>query len=325
MRTCVYTFLFGGYDQLLAQPVAADSDSDFICFTNDPSLRSDTWQTHVIDPRYPTDIVRSARYVKIIGDDRLAEYDTTLCIDASVRLRRTPEDIIREWLTEGSHMALAQHSYREQVIDEFDEVVRLNYDDRARVHEQLIAYSLNDAETLTARPLWTGMLVRRRTEEVERAMRLWFDHVLRYSRRDQLSVNVALATAGLAHDQLTIDNFDSEYHQWPVLENRRISQGKASSYASGPIVAEMRRAERRLDEVERQLQNAGIAGIEELGPTLAGMRDELARNAAEREHLYSRMQELQGYADRWHASQGVIGASANWARAVKSAILPAKK
>ena len=99
MRICVYTYLLGSYDQLLDQAVAADSDADFICFTDDPELASDTWRIEHVEPRYPTDIVRSARSLKILGHPALDEYDVTLCIDASVLLRPAPEQIVAAWLT----------------------------------------------------------------------------------------------------------------------------------------------------------------------------------------------------------------------------------
>lgn len=253
MKTCVYTVLLGGYDALLEQEVAAGSDSEFICFTDDPQLSSDTWEIVRVAPRFPQDLHRSSRVLKILGHERLAEFDSTLCIDASVRLRRDPRLIIEDWLTGDVDMALAAHSYRDQIVDEFDEVIRLNYDDRARVYEQLVDYSIAYPDVLEARPHWGGMLVRRRTPEVEGAMRLWFDHVLRYSRRDQLSLMVALLHGGVRFRSLELDNFGSEYHEWPVISERRVSIGKASTYPPGPMVSELRRALRRITELEQEI------------------------------------------------------------------------
>ena len=325
MRACVYTYLLGAYDQLLPQPAAADSDVDFICFTDDPGLRSDTWQVRLIESRYPSDLVRSARFLKIVGDPSLDEYDVTLCIDASVLLRARPEAIIDAWLDDEHPVALATHSYREQLIDEFDEVVRLNYDDRARVHEQLLSYALHHGDELTAKPLWTGMMVRRRTPEVAAAMQLWFDHVLRFSRRDQLSVNVALAQSGLAYRALALDNFESEYHQWPVIAGRKIAQGKASPYPAGPLIAELRRANRRADDLERALHDAGVADIDDMRQTFARLRGEIAQGHADRAQIEQRAhdagRDAVRWEERWGSTQGVTGASANLARAVRSALL----
>lgn len=284
MKTCVYTVLLGGYDALLEQDVARESSSTFLCFTDDPSLRSETWDVVLVTPRFPQDIHRSSRVFKILGHERLDEFDATLCIDASVRLRRAPEQIISDWLTDDVDMALVAHSYREKVVDEFDEVVRLNYDDRARVYEQLVDYALAYPDVLEARPHWGGMLVRRRVSDVDDAMRLWFDHVLRYSRRDQLSLMVALLHGGIRFRSLELDNFGSDYHEWPVIGERRVAIGKAASYPSGPMVSELRRARRRIAELEDEVARMGVA------------RDEIAAARAEADEVHSRVAEVEGIA-----------------------------
>lgn len=277
MKTCVYTVLLGGYDALLDQDVAAGSDSTFLCFTDDSTLKSDTWEIVLVEPRFPQDIHRSSRVYKILGHDRLGEFDATLCIDASVRLRQPPESIIADWLTGDVDMALATHSYRDKIIDEFDEVVRLNYDDRGRVYEQLVDYSLHYPDVLEARPHWGGMLARRTTPDVASAMRLWFDHVLRYSRRDQLSLMVALLHGGIRFRSIDIDNFTSDYHEWPVITGRRVASGKAAVYPSGPMISELRRAHRRIAELEDAESRALTA--QEESQSLRAALDEIRAHA----------------------------------------------
>ena len=39
---CVYTVLFGDYEELNEQQVSAQSSVDFICFTDNTALRSET-------------------------------------------------------------------------------------------------------------------------------------------------------------------------------------------------------------------------------------------------------------------------------------------
>ncbi|TDN88394.1 glycosyltransferase domain-containing protein [Microbacterium sp. BK668] len=279
MTTCVYTAVFGGYDGLLDQPVASESASDFVCFTDDPGLTSDSWEVRIVDAAFPADSVRSARLVKILGHDSLAGCDTTLWIDASVVLRQTPEAIVSDWLTGGAEMALAAHSYRAQLVDEFDEVIRLNYDDRARVYEQLTDYALSHPDVLSEKPLWTGMLARRNTPAVRAAMRDWANHVLRYSRRDQLSVLTALTSGELAYRVLDLDNFDAPTHRWPVIPERRVAMGKAAPLPAGPFVADLRRSHVRIAELERELAETS---------SRAGRIDELL---AERDRLVGEVED----------------------------------
>ena len=51
-------------------------------------------------------------------------------------------------------------------------------------------------------------------------MRIWLAHVLRFSRRDQLSANFVFGQAGVVPHRLNIDNFSSWFHTWPVYHER---------------------------------------------------------------------------------------------------------
>ncbi|MFG6445041.1 glycosyltransferase domain-containing protein [Microbacterium sp. P07] len=270
----MYTVLLGGYDALLPQPTSDDSSADFICFTDDDQLAADGWRTVLVEPRFPQDLHRSSRVYKILGHEALAEYDVTLCVDATVVLRRTPEEIVQDWLDEDVDMAFAAHSFRKSVAEEFDEVVRLNYDDKARVHEQLVDYSLAYPDVLAARPHWGGMIVRRKSEAVDAAMRLWFDHVLRYSRRDQLSLMVALLHGGARYRSIEIDNYDSPFHEWPIIRGRKVAMGKAAALPSGPLSAELRRALARAEELEAELTSLDLPTVEALQAQVAALQAE---------------------------------------------------
>lgn len=304
MRTCVYTAVFGRYDGLLEPGAVADSGSDHVCFTDDPTLVSEGWEVRVVESAFGQDPVRSARLIKILGHDSLSDYDATLYIDASVRLHQAPEAIIEEWLGEGDEMALARHSYRDHLIDEFDEVIRLNYDDRARVYEQLVDYAVGYPAALEMPPHWTGMMVRRQTPPVRAAMRTWANHVLRYSRRDQLSVMVALAESGVRYRSVELDNFRSELHEWPVIDRRRVALGKASALPAGPMVAELRRDRLRIAELEQKAAIASAAAEEAVAQRVDLERrlGDAERRAAEGER-------------RLHAVSGIRGATVNLRRA----------
>ena len=247
-RRAVYTALFGGYEDLGEQPIAHETDIPFICFTDDPTLTSDTWQLEVVEPLFPFDMVRSQRDVKLRGNARTLSFDQTLYIDNSVRLSATPDAILDDWLATDDY-AVSLHSYRERVIDEFDEIIALGYDDSSRVQEQLIHYAELYPDALYARPLWNGIICRRNTPPVAAMTALWFDHVLRYSRRDQLSATVAIALSGLKVNAIEQDNWASDIHAWPVEVHRRVAMSKTSVGRTGPILAEVARLERKVIEL----------------------------------------------------------------------------
>ncbi|WP_159997230.1 glycosyltransferase domain-containing protein [Roseomonas sp. 18066] len=253
-RRCVYTVLTGGYERLTEQPMAHRSALPFLCLTDDPTLRSDSWKIRLVEPCLPMDPVRSQRALKLLPHRHLPDVDVSLYIDNSVVLTAPPEDLFAQ-LAPGQGMALPAHSFRDSLLDEFLEVSRLGYDDQGRLFEQLNHYQIACPEALAQPPPWTAILLRdHRDARVRRAMELWLAHVLRYSRRDQLSAGIAFAQAGLAPQRLPLDNFLSDFHAWPRAEARR---PRAPAQSLAPPAARLRALEQALAESQ-----AAVAAVE---------------------------------------------------------------
>ncbi|WP_395661947.1 glycosyltransferase domain-containing protein [Aestuariivirga sp.] len=219
---CVFTVLMGDYESLNEQPMAAVSGLDFICLTDNPLLRSNTWDVRLVTPMFEMDQVRSQRYVKLRPHEFLPDHDCSLYIDNSVLLSKDPADELRSKLA--SHdLALFLHSFRESVEAEFAEVALLKFDCRRTLAEQLQHYRNAVPHVLRERPYWSGMLFRRHASPAAIAFSaIWTAHVLRYSRRDQLSLNYALAKSGLQPNAIEEDNHSSTLHSWPHARNRRL-------------------------------------------------------------------------------------------------------
>lgn len=232
-RDVVYTALFGQYESLNEEPFAVDSATGFICFTDDPSLTSDTWQVELVEPMLPMDPVRSARWVKIFGDELIwRDAGRSLWVDNRVTLKCEPRKILDSVLEEPNcDIAMFEHSFRARVIDEFDAVAQSGYDDPGRVYEQLLHYAESSPDVLDERPLWTGFMARRHNDRVASAMQTWAAHVCRYSRRDQLSVNFALNEPKLLVRRLEGENRESDWHVWPPISAELNRQGMTRSRA----------------------------------------------------------------------------------------------
>ncbi|KQW57806.1 hypothetical protein [Variovorax sp. Root411] len=266
-RTCVYTILVGDYEPLNEQPVAARSSLPFLCLTDDPALTSDTWQVVQVPTVFGMDPVRSQRMLKICPHEveALRGFDRSLYVDNSVILRETPEEVIARH-PHGSGMGLPLHSYRDSVLDEFIEVARLGLDDSGRIFEQLNHYLGEDDPALAEPPHWTAILLRdHRHPKVRDAMSRWLAHVLRYSRRDQLSFNTAVRAAGFAPDAWPLDNRQSWFHTWPHTAQRRHLGGMRHPVNSAmPWQARLRELQGQLetartetDRLRADLQGAG--------------------------------------------------------------------
>jgi hypothetical protein len=218
---CVYTALTGRYEKLVEQEMARQSSIPFICFTDDPDLTSATWDLRPLIPLLGNDPVRSQRDYKLRPHRFLPDYDISLYIDNSVTLTAPPETIF-DAVDLSSGLSMLAHSYRRSVLDEFARVTAACLDDPARVAEQLEYYRSENPDVLKQRPFWGGIMLRdHRHERMIATMELWFAHILRFSRRDQLSNQFVFHKAGLIPQTLHLNNFKSWFHTWPhVLERR---------------------------------------------------------------------------------------------------------
>ncbi|RLK47974.1 glycosyltransferase domain-containing protein [Microbacterium telephonicum] len=218
----VYTALFGSYETLVEQPTAMLSAARFICFTDDPSLRSDTWEVRLVESTVSWDPTRMARSAKIAGYRELGAR-VSIWIDNRVVLRVIPELIVERFLGDAD-IALPIHDHRASVDDEFREVLAAGIDHPWRVREQRYFLERATPDVLAQIPFWTAILIRRDTEDVSRAMQIWRDLVFLHSRRDQLSVNYALHVSGVTVSPMRLVNGESEIHTWlraDVLPKKR--------------------------------------------------------------------------------------------------------
>ena len=216
-RIVVYTALFGSYEALVEQPMAADSAVKFVCFTDDETLESDSWEVRLLRPTVPWDSTRMARKSKILGYREFEEAEATLWIDNRVILREPPEVVVNSLLAEAD-IAMPLHDHRSSVADEFTAVLRAGFDEPHRVREQLHFISAVMPVVLHEVPLWTAIVARRRTPEVDRAMDTWWDLVMRHSRRDQLSANYAVRDADVRINKFSLPNVESHMHTWLRIE-----------------------------------------------------------------------------------------------------------
>jgi hypothetical protein len=285
-RCCVYTALYGNFDKLPEQPVRAASAVDFIAFVGDPALASRTWTVRHLPPRLPGDPVRSARFVKTHPHILLPDYDASLYIDCTVMLKQPPEALFDGLLFGRSEtMACFRNNQRDNVPDEALTVLNLGYDDPDVYLRQLRAYA--DTEYRGIVPLiWGGLLLRfHHHASVVAMMERWWEHVLRYSRRDQLSFSYLAEILDFPFVGHALDNENSVWHSWPVSRSRVRAPWSQPhpvplTQAASPFQLKLHQTIDRIaalcDQARKPLDDAGVSLV-----LLQAERDRLKRELAE--------------------------------------------
>jgi hypothetical protein len=138
-RCVVYTCMFGSSEHFNDFVYAGDG-VDLICFTDDPDLRSDTWTIRLVSPGL-LDPTRSAKRIKAMPHRFLPEYDWSLYIDNTVRLKVKPRWIFDKILARTKRPFVCfRHYARDCVYAEADRVIELGYDDPERIRAQTRFY-----------------------------------------------------------------------------------------------------------------------------------------------------------------------------------------
>ncbi len=286
-KRVVYTALFGPHEDLTPQSVPIDGEIDYLCFTDDPQLKSDFW-TVIHEPGlFPADPRRSQRSIKIRGHEVLKSYEQWLYIDNTVRLKVPALKIFDDWLDGHEWAAISLPAG--SLWEEFEKNLLLDKDVPERINEQLSDYSAHHREALDTRPVWNGMFARHNTEAVQRFSELWFLHVCRYSARDQLSMMVALSATGVSLRRIAAGTRNSPWHDWPHRSGETVQSKSYRHARSEPLLdlsEQLERSRGRAADLEKEvnrLRRARFFG-------LAGVGDEInnRRRARKRQRRQAR-------------------------------------
>jgi Protein of unknown function (DUF616) len=211
-RHVVYTTLFG-FSEPFSDHQYDDDTVDYICFTDDRTLRSSHWQFVHVENKL-LDPPRLAKTFKHLPHVYLGEYERCLYIDNTVELKIRPSALFNRF---SDTLVLLRHPLRDCVYDEADAVISAHYDDPVRVNEQMnfyksLAYPAHNGLSFCA------FLLRNHNEPAMRNVNVeWHRQVLRYSKRDQLSWNVCAWFHRFYFRTLNDDVMDNEFFAWPVV------------------------------------------------------------------------------------------------------------
>ena len=223
----VYTSLIGKNEGLNSQPCFSSSNLRHVCLTDDENLISDDWEIILVDRILPEDCHRSQRHFKIRPHIVFPNYKYSLYLDNTVVLKKKTEDFIKMILKENfifkdePFFLLPYHSQFD-LISEFNACASNNLDDQIRINEQLNHYINTNSRDLKRKAYWGAILLRSHNDsEIIKLSEIWFSHICRYSRRDQLSIIHASSQSNIVLKGFELKNSDSEYHVWPVTRNKR--------------------------------------------------------------------------------------------------------
>ena len=191
-KVCVYTALFGEYDEL--PPLFEGSDNiDFICFTDKPR---DTpgWKFRVVDLTEKNPILENRKY-KILPHAYLAEYDCSLYLDSNIFVVADITKLLSTCIT--YPFAGWVHPERSDIYDEIAAIISSFRHEPNKMLEQFIHFKSEgikrNSGMIEACFLWRD----HRDSSVVKLMEAWWDFIRNRGNRDQPGLTCLMEKLGV--------------------------------------------------------------------------------------------------------------------------------
>ena len=230
-KKVIYTAIFGT-EYYLHEPEIPIEGYDFICFTNDPNLKSDVWDVRQVTTIYKEAdgaLTRNARKYKSLPHRYLKEYDISIWMDGDLKITDNIDLLTQEHLKENK-LALLDHSLcgmtttgnlnrRSCVYDEAkfikwagDNHPRKSYKDNINVILSQMERYYKEGYPANNGLARTSVVFRKHNDpQVIKTMERWWEEMKYGSRRDQLSFNYSAWKNNLSFKYIQEDIDDNKW------------------------------------------------------------------------------------------------------------------
>ena len=212
-KICVYTAITGDYDNL-HEIDEMEKGIDYYCFTNNKNIKSNTWKVIYIEDKNLSNVLL-ARKTKILGHPSINNnYDILLWMDGAIVFKKKIKEFIKTFLGKDDLFVGFKHGERKCIKDECDACYRYNKETKANIKNILDYYKKEGYPDNNGLIESTVFIRRTNNKLVDETMNLWFDMVLNYSKRDQLSFNYAIYKTGLSVRWINEKVFSNTWFDW---------------------------------------------------------------------------------------------------------------
>jgi GT2 family glycosyltransferase len=234
MNLCVYTTIFGDYDTLKPWP-EQNIPASYYVITDNPAIQAPGWKTIVVDtPRGDMHPRMRAKFYKMFPWEvkELAEAKISVFIDASIQVESNMflDLIVREFKHD---MLMFKHPNRNCIYEEAKASLPLVKYQSENIQGQIDFYSKFHPKN--AGLYACGILVRRRTDAVNKLMADWWWENIKYTYQDQLSFPVVARANKFTPDVFSIHQYKNEYFKVIWHDDKNQEKGKSKEETADGI------------------------------------------------------------------------------------------
>ena len=187
-KIVLYTCMIGEYDDLL-EPLVVQRDVDYVCYTNNPKVKSEVFEIRKIRELIDNNLTKTARYHKINPHKLFPEYDVCIWMDSNFHQQHDLHEFIERFKSSGKPLGIFKSRFRTCIYAELDACVQYGKDDPDVMKKQVEAFR-EEGYPKDNGLVETGLLIRRHNDPATIAFSEgWWEFVGKQSIRDQLSFN----------------------------------------------------------------------------------------------------------------------------------------
>lgn len=189
-KKVIYTCITGNYEPLIELPYKEEG-FDYICFTDNKEMTSETWEIRQIelDKSFETPR-RLQRYVKINTHKFLPEYDISIWVDGNIPIIGNLGEMIEKY--HETYLTTFHHPYRYCIYDEGTACAIAKKDNPMVILKHMLKYTKEKYPKKNGL-VETKMIIRNHNEkDCVDLMESWSTELDNGSLRDQLSFNYVL-------------------------------------------------------------------------------------------------------------------------------------
>jgi len=207
-KIAIYTSVTNNYDSLF-EPKFKSDDIDYYVFTDSKKIDSNIWNIIKIDDS-KSDPRKIAKVFKVLPHLFFPNYNFSIWVDGGIEIIDDLSILIKNFLV-SQPIAFFNHSSRDCIYKEAEHVIGLGYENKEIVEMQMNKY-LQSNYPYKNGLIAGGFIIRNHNDKnCIMVMEDWWNEIINYSIRDQLSFNYISWKTKIIYDIIKLNYFENKY------------------------------------------------------------------------------------------------------------------
>lgn len=216
-KNVVYTAIFGEYDDLI-ELNKKYSGCDYICFTDQKDITSNTWKIIFVENKSLPSNMMNRRY-KLLPHLFLKKYTKSLYVDGNIKITQDPSVLFDKYEL-GNNVLMPQHFLRNCIYEEALQCIIIKKSTLKKTLKQIKKYQRSNFPQNYGLGENNVLLREHNNKTTIKIMDEWWEELKTQTSRDQLSLGFLLWKNNLKF--VHIDEGPRVYDFFELLPHKKV-------------------------------------------------------------------------------------------------------